>query len=499
MYPLRRVICGVDVGGTALRLAVAERRRGATVVRSLTTYPRAAKQPLAAQIVEALRVTATAPHELHLAVAGELATYRMLPFPFHTRRALAAAVPPALTTLLPFALGDGLVAHEAMARRGDRDTAGTTVCAAFARRETIPALIDDLLAAGCPVDSVLPGPLPALRIATLVCPDDPEVVFLDAAPAAPTLALLRSGSPTLLRVLRPPADPDRTSDAPAVVDELRWTLAAAAGTARPPIVLGGAPETSRALAALLRSRLNLPVVSLGDLAIAGVPEALRAKQGEYAVALGLALRGRAAGTVGHGFEVAGSSPLALAARALRHELRRTRALAAAVLALFIAHAALDWTAARVRLEHVERTIGVGLAAVSRPDAVVGSIEELRARVAALGGNCSAPAGCPRTPARGPLELLERLSRAIPENLDVTLESIEIDHGLALVEGRAASLAVVSQLRDVLAPIGDLVAPSGDEMPEGGTEVTFQLRMRMAAEQKPQRPPAAAHGGKAIDA
>ena len=498
MYPLRRVICGVDVGDTALRLAVAERRRGATVVRSLTTYPRAAKQPLAAQIVDALRATATAPHELHLAVAGELATYRMLPFPFHTRRALAAAVPPALTTLLPFELGDGLVALEAMARRGDRGASGATVCAAFARREGIPALIDDLLAAGCPVDSVLPGPLPALRIATLVCPDDPEVVFLDAAPAAPTLALFRSGSPTLLRVLRPAADPDRTSDAPAVVDELRWTLAATAGTGRPPIVLGGAPETTRALAALLRSRLNLPVVSLGDLTIAGVPEALRPKQGEYAVALGLALRGRAAGTVGHGFEVAGSSPRTLEAHALRHELRRTRALAATVLALFVTHAVLDWSAARLRLGHVERTIRAGLAAVSRPDAVVGSIEELRARVAALGGDC-APAGCPRTPARGPLELLERLSRAIPENLQVTLESIEIDQGIALVEGRAASLAVASQLRDVLGPIGDLVAPSADEMPEGGTDVTFRLRMRMAAEQIPQRPPAAAHGGKAIDA
>ena len=185
MHPLRRVICGIDVGGPVLRLAIVERRAGKAVVRSLSARPRDPDTTLAAQVAAALRACPVPPHEVHLAVGGEWATYRVLTFPFAGGRALEAAVPPALTTLLSFNAGDGLVAHETI---GTSAADGAVVCAAFGRRNEIAGLIDALAAAGCPVDSVLPGPLPTLRVVTDALRDEPEVVFLDVAPAAPTLA-----------------------------------------------------------------------------------------------------------------------------------------------------------------------------------------------------------------------------------------------------------------------------------------------------------------------
>jgi len=485
------VICGIDVGGSALRLAVADRWKGATVVRSLVTHAWDPDRTLAAQVTDALRTCAIPLHEIHLAVSGDWATYRVLTFPFRSGRALDAAVPPALTTLLPFAPDDGLVAHEAIGRSG---ADGTLVCAAFGRRAEITALIDSLATTGCPVDSVLPAPLPALRVVTAALRDEPEVVFLDTAPIAPTLALLRSGSLSMLRVLRRPTDRAPTLDPRSIVDEVRWTIAAAASTPRPPVVVGGTAEMTHAISALLSTRLNLPVRSLADLPIAEVPRHLRPGQGEYAVALGLALGALGTRATGHGFEAAGSSPRAFEVRAFRREIRRTRAIAAVVLGLFIAYAALDWATARLRLGHAERMIRAGLTAVSRPDDAVGSVEELRRRVSVLEGGCGASAGCP-----GPLELLERLSGAIPQSLDVVIESIEIDGRTVLVEGRAADFAVVTQLRDALAPLGDVVAPSAAEMTSGGAGMTFRLQVSMAVGTAPPQHPTAPDTAKAVDA
>jgi hypothetical protein len=409
-------------------------------------------------------------------------------------------VPPALTTLLSFSPGDGLVAHETI---GTSAADGAVVCAAFGRRNEIAALIDALAAAGCPLDSVLPAPLPALRVVTEALRDEPEVVFLDAAPAAPTLALLRSGSPCLLRVLRHPGKGDaaRAPDAGRIVDELRWTLAAAAGSSRPPVVVGGAAETVDAIVPVLRARLDLPVRRLVDVPISAVPHGLRSAQGAYAAALGLALGASQPRATRHGFEVSGSSPGTAEARAVRREVRRTRAIAAAVLGLLMLHSALDWTLARRRLHRAERIMQSGLAAVSPPDDAISSIAELRERVAVLEAGCGGAAGC-----TGPLEFLQRLSGAIPAGVDVVLERVEIDGGTALVEGRAASGAVVDQLRAALGAFGDLVttnpdgaAGSDDTDGTNVTSVTFRLQTNVAADTAPRRDPTAPADAKAVDA
>jgi hypothetical protein len=304
-------------------------------------------------------------------------------------------------------------------------------------------------------------------------------------------------------VLRHPGNAARAQDARRIVDELRWTLAAA-GASRPPIVVGGAGETVDTIVSVLRARSDLPVRRLVDVPISGVPHGLRSAQGEHAVALGLALGAGQPRAMRRGFETSGSSPRTVEARAVRRELRRTRAIAAAVLGLLTLHAALDWTSARRRLHHAERTMQSGLAAVSRPDDAIGSIDELRARVAALQAGCGTAAGC-----TGPLEFLARLSRAIPAGVDVVLERVEIDGDTALVEGRAASSAVVAQLREALGAFGDLVTlnPGGDTGGDDSdhssvssvTNVIFRLQTKVATDTAPRRDPTAPADGKAVDA
>jgi hypothetical protein len=101
---------------------------------------------------------------------------------------------------------------------------------------------------------------------------------------------------------------------------------------------------------------------------------------------------------------------------------------------------------------------------------------------------------------GPLEFLDRLSRAIPARVDVVLERVEIDGGTALVEGRAASGAVVDQLREALGAFGDLVTLSpGGDTGGGDTNVTFRLQTNVTADTAPRRDPTAPADARAVDA
>jgi hypothetical protein len=307
-------------------------------------------------------------------------------------------------------------------------------------------------------------------------------------------------------VLRPAAAPGDPLEARGIVDELRWILAATAGSAAPPVVVGGRADVVDALVPMLCAQLRLPVRRLADLPIAGVPHGLVAAQGEYATALGLALGPLRTRVTVHGFEATGSSPRASEARALRQEIRRTRAIAAAILALLALHAGFDWAAARRRLERGERLLRSGLAAVSRPGDAVASVAELQERVSALEAACGVPDGC-----GGPLALLERLSRAIPESIDVVIERIEMDGSNAVVEGRAASGVAVDQLRHALAGFGNLVAPPAPgEVVLGGTQqpvdpvaageagLTFRLHTTVGTDAAPP-PPTAPQTAKGVDA
>jgi hypothetical protein len=478
------MICGVDLSSTVLRVALADRHRGALTIRALHSRPLDSGGSLTAQVAAALREWAVAALELHVGVPGEWATYRLLDLPPAPPRDVARMISPALAALLPFPLADGLVAHAPV---GAHAGEGRTVCAAFAHRAEIAALVAGLATEGCAVESVQPAPFAVLRAIGGILETAGELVFVDVTPDAPTLAVFRDGRPALVRALRVDAPPGSVDALRDLAQELRWTIAVSARGPAPRTVIGGPDAPAQALAGELRGAL--PVLTLSELPVPRAAEAQRPVHAEYAVALGLALG------VGHrtlpcpGFDLGDVCGDLSETRAVRRQLRRTRSVAAAALALLAAHAGLDYAAARARLASVERAVASHLAGVSTPEAPVRSVAELRERLAVLEASAATV-----TPRAGPLDLLRHLSRATPGDLDVGIDEIEIDGLGADVRGRAADLATVTRWLVALRAYAGGLDPSAPEVAATAAGVRFRLRVRVVTAAPGSDPGAATEAG-----
>jgi len=477
-----RMICGVDVSGSVLRVAVAERRRAGATIRAVHQRPLDPGEPPTPQVAAALRAWAVDSLELHVGVPGEWATYRLLDLPCAAPRDVERMISPALAALLPFPLDAGLVAHVPV---GAHAGEGTTVCAAFAHRAEIAGLVAGLAAEGCAVESVQPAPFGVLRAIGGIAVTETDLAFVDVTPDAPTLAVFRDGRPVLVRALRVAARPGSVDALQGLAQELRWTVAVSVRGAAPQTVIAGPVAMVDALAGELRA--HLPVLPLAELPAARLAEGQRMVEAEYAAALGLALGAPGGANLpGSGFDLAELCGELSETRAVRRQLRRTRAVAAAALALLAAHAGLDYAAARARLGRVERAVASRLASVSTPAAPVRSVGELRERLAALKAGGSA-----LTARAGPLDLLRHLSRATPGGLDVGIDDIEIDGVAADVRGRAADLATVTRWLDALRTYAGGLDPSAPEVTATAAGVRFRLHVRVVTPATPESDPGAA--------
>ncbi len=296
MRARRRSICGLDLGGTVPRMAVVVHGRQGPRVQALHTLP-----PETRLLADGFRqgdlADALGHSELHVAVPGAHTTCRVLSFPADDRHDLEPAVVGALSALLPFGSGDTRVAFEVLRRDGE----GTALVVAGAtRRATLDALSARLEACDLEPVCIRPAPLAALALIRTLHTDEGILLFLDLAAATPTLAVLADGVPRVVRVLAPETAQAKPPDTARLAEEIRLTLAAGgAAVGVGLLIAGGGRDVSHALG----RELGVPVTTLEDLAIPGVPPALRSRQDNFAVALGLALAPLLDRATGSGFPV----------------------------------------------------------------------------------------------------------------------------------------------------------------------------------------------------
>lgn len=485
MRPYHRVTCGVDLTGAAIRVALVERGTAAPVLRALWSEPRS-EQPLAQQLRSMLHGERAAWNELHIGLAGEHTTHRFLTLPFSSPAKLAAAVPGALAALLPFRAGEGAVAWEALRVRPEQ----TLVCASFARETLVRDLVAQLATADLLPTSIRPAPLGILTtIAAGIAPEE-SAVLVDLTERVATLAVVRDGAPVALRVLHLAPDAGDADIIQLVARETRWTLRAllpVAADAAPPslrlFLAGPGPLVERA--AGIARVIGLPALPLAQVPLAGIPSALRPAQGEFAAAIGLALRPAQTRMPAVGFRPK-TSPPEVGRLAVRGELRRTRILAAAALVLLVLYAATGYAVRHHRLAGVRAALSTALVDLGA-EAAPGGVDALRARVRSLLERSRRE----KRVSRGALVTLREVSERIDAQADLAIDTIELDPHSVRLSGRARDLATVEAVQKSLAASRLFRSVTIAKHGTAAGAVVFEIHLRASPPERPDGGPGTA--------
>ncbi len=398
-------LVGVELVRDELRIVCLERRLGATrVVRAeRVRAATAAERRAALDDVRRWR-----PHTIVAAVPPAALAHRVLELPFRDARRVSETVTLELLGRLPADPGDVATGHLPL----EIGPSGTRCLAALARRADVAAVAAALDEAGVAPDRIDAG---LVGVCHLVEPADAVLVLADGERSA--VAIRRGGRPAGLRALA-----SRPADGPAAfVAEVRWALAAIAGTGGSGTGDGVAPvaillgtDASPPLADELARACGLRTRAIADVVtpVWRVPELAA-----VAVAAGL---------------VAGPG-LALDRRRDRaadgRRSRRVGALAVAAAVLAIADVGLvRWQLVRRDRALVTSIDAAATAALPAGTRLVAPRAQLEAAAAAAGAR-------PAT-ATAVLGLLRELSTRLPADVGVELDELALDGDALRLHGRA---------------------------------------------------------------
>jgi len=468
------MICGLDITPAALRLAIVEQRGNRIGVDRLLLEPRNQAGTITEQIDAIATTHRVRWDELHLAIAGQHATHRILTLPFGGRAQLDAAVPSAMRALVPFPLQDGAVAYEVL----HSDAHSASVCAALCAPDALARLVDGLGTDDVRLRSVRYAPL---AVASLVGPalsGQPCAAFVDLTAATPTLLLFRAGKLASLRVLAwQPGSP-----AQQLSDELRWSLAIGGADEQTAFVLAASPGMEgHRLEADLQQTFRTRVLRFEELELAGMPATWRPVQQEFATALGLAVGAtRTPGSLGS-FPLRSGGARAAPSLAMRREIRRAGALVTAALALLLAHATTRHVVVRHRLAEIEQTLTSELRSVSDDRDAPRTVHDLEVRVRSLRDELSTGA---RTRASH-LDLLREISRRATGVSDIVVDDLAMDSTEARLMGHAADFGSIASLERALAgsALFEQVTMTQSAASEG--TVSFRMVLTLAPQRSDQ--------------
>jgi hypothetical protein len=412
---------------TALRVAVAERRRGRTQLVTIDLHTRLA-----------------APHHALTALPLARAAHRVLSLPFTDAPTLARVVPLELRGQLPTDPAGGRVGFEVIGRsRGASDVLALLVRQPDLDRIVTMATDAGVSLAGATLDVLaLRWLLPAGFTGTVVLTDD----------ASASVARWHDGAPRALRALT-------ATDPAAVAAELAWSLPLLGADTGPLVVVGAAASALRDACA--RHDLTARPLSLDHLDLAIPSDAVLASP----VACGLAL-----GALDRSAVV----PFAFAAADATMLTPRVRRLAVAAVLL----ATIDLGLARLDLArrdaHLTRALRDEAARALPGEPIVAPRAQIEA-AAAAGRRTWTSYGT--TVGR-----LREVSERIPEGLALDLTRLTLEGERLQLVGDAPTFETVDVLRRSLLASARLRDVATDEVRTtvDGKQVSFRLRARWVA-------------------
>ena len=437
-------ILALDVSGSRLAAIVVEASFRNRTFLAHAVEPRDPERPLEQDVRAFLDRHRLAGDTVLAAIDGVDAGFRILDLPFRDRKKLAQTVPFEIETLVPVPLEDGIVDFQVLGPEAE----GARLLAAIVPRTKVAERLETLAAAG--VDPTVLGfaPLAAMNVARLL--EDPPSgtwALLCGRGSEIVLGVWRDGDLVGLRVLGAAAD----DDAESVAAEVVWSLRSLRdGGGSPiadtieslPVLFGGTfpGEIGEAL-----RRRGLRPRALGECRARGLPEAIRARLGDLAVAIGL-LEGRS------GDEDALSIDFRREefshhgrGEELRDRLGQLGALAGAVLLLFGVSEAFSYYQLSSRYEALRgRVRGIfeetlpGTPVIDEISQIQEKIGELERRRNQLGGPVSV------------LEALREISIRSPENPRMFVDELSFDGPTILLRAKTSSFEAVETVKKNLA-------------------------------------------------
>jgi general secretion pathway protein L len=468
-------ILALELGGDHVRAAMADRAFKSLELAGVYEQQRAADEPdLSGAIMRVVK--AAGPPDIVLsALPGEFVAKRLLALPFTDRRRLRQVVPFALEEHLPFAVDDAAVAFARVGREGSN----TLVIAAFARKDDLHRHLDLLARAGLDPKTVT---LSALALAGLLARarnGGGSHLVIDIDQGCTSMVLIDAeGTPRAMRTVGQGLNPRGGAPIPqfaasAILGAVRQTMLAhgAEGGAPQLVVTGPAalPEVRRQIA----SALEVPVHDLADFdcsaLIPGAGSEPARFAGCIAMLLGEAPRNpiellnfRQGETAFRGYDGTAGPP------------RLSIILAAAALGLAMLNFMLGVSASARQLHLIDRQIEAAAApALGDPDAATAKaglkakIADMNKRLRLMGGSLGHGS---------PLDVMLALSRAIPPNMTVQINSLVVDDTGVKLEGAADSFATVDQVKRALERSHDFGPIQVDHAAAGSdaSKVDFRL-------------------------
>lgn len=465
-------ILALDVSGSRLAAVVVESSFRNRTFLAHAVEPRDPERPLAEDLRAFLDRHRLSGDMVIAAIDGMDAAFRILDLPFRDRKKLAQTVPFEIETLVPIPLEEGVVDFQVLSREAE----GARLLAVIVPRGKIVERLETLDAAGVEPVTLGFAPLAAMNVVRLLedLPDG-TWAFVCGRGSETVLGIWRDGRLDGLRVLATaPGD-----DAESIAAEILWTLRSLRDGGGSPIVdaieglsivFGGALPAD--LGEALRRR-GLRPRPLGEIRGRGLPEAIRARLGDLAVAIGL-VEGRS------GEEDAFSVDFRREEFAhhgrgeeLRGRLGQLGFLAGAVVLLFGVSEAFSYYQLSSRYEAVsgrvrrifEETLP-GTPVIDEVSQIQEKIGELERRRNQLGGPVSV------------LEALREISLRSPENPRMFVDELSFDGPTILLRGKTSSFEAVETVKKNLAA-SDLFHDVQVRDPRTTADGTVEFRLTIA--------------------
>lgn len=442
---------GFDIGARALTLAVVNRGlKGVRIERAVTRWvPEGAEGPV--ETLRALaREAAPGAQPVALGVPVHAVSARAVTLPFTQREKLDAVLPSELEGQLPFELDEVVVAASLVSQAEGR----SRLLAAAVPKTTLRARLEEAARAGLDPRVVTVDAEALAHAAEVWLPLRPDLALIHLDDRWISVALLDGRRLRAMRGVPWDGEAAERGDAPmaavlvpalrTAVDELRRTLRADAvdsGRRVEAMALSGRWSDLPEVGAFLADALELELVAWPSVPIGGAPRPLA----PVALAAGLALAGLARdrgridfrrGEFAYGRERAG-----VRKRAVTAGIMAALVLAAGVADLGVRAAGKERryreVQDRVRAAFQDALPGV-TTIVSEPDQLQAAIDTLAKQRAFLGGEV------------GALDILLKLTDAIPTDSGIAVSDLTIDQDKVRIEAETASFDWVNRIEGALA-------------------------------------------------
>ncbi len=440
-------ILALDPHGAQLIAVVVETSFRSYQVVGYYSEPRDPGMSLGQQLRGFLSRNAVAADTVLSALPGDAASFRILDLPFRDARRLSQTVPFELESQVPFAVDDGIVDFQVLARRGE----GARVIAALVPKRRLEEHLAALAEAGLDPSIVDFAPLASLNVLQLFDGDRPaRYGFVHVGGGRGTVAVYQGNQLESLRVVEV-----GTGGGDALAREIAWSLKAfraggtngAEGPEIPPLLVGGPSDP--AFLEALRSSVSTSVQRLEDMPLRRMPASLHGRQGTYAPALGLALRQIAdEATIGLNFR---RDEFAYRRRAdeARELVARLGSLAAVVAVLFFVWQGVsyfelsrEYRQLRAAVQTVFKSVLPNVAPVDEVEQLTQEIRRMQKQQLALGAGPNGPITV--------LDVLQQMSERAPSEPRVLLDELSIDTEGVHVRGKTQSFEAVEITRKKIA-------------------------------------------------